>query len=100
MEYIDIIFHFLKNNMPIPLQQLKENAVSVISKIVLLAFCFTYHPNGTAQTNNMVWADSCTTNSFYGKIVSEGYSDFSRVHPYEGGDVILVGTIESNFAQM
>jgi len=100
MEYIHIIFHFLKNKMPSPVQQLKGYAVSIISKIVLPAFCFTYHQIGIAQTNNMVWADSCTTNSFYGKIVSEGYSDFARVHPYTGGDVILVGTIESNFAQM
>ena len=67
---------------------------------MLTAFCFTYHQRGITQINNMVWADSCTTKSFYGKIVSEGYSDFSRVHQYAAGDLILVGTIKSNFAQM
>jgi gliding motility-associated-like protein len=55
--------------------------------ILLLLFC--------RQSNaQIVWADSCVTSSFYGK-VSARFSSFSRVDTYPGGDIIAVGAIQA-----
>ncbi|MBL0356402.1 MAG: gliding motility-associated C-terminal domain-containing protein [Chitinophagaceae bacterium] len=62
--------------------------------------CFVVSAEKGMGQVNILWADSCTTGSFYGKIVSAGYSDFSQVHKYPGGDFIAVGTIKGVYGQM
>lgn len=55
----------------------------------------------SAQNNSqIIWSDSCITGSFFGKIVSAGYSDFTQVHTATNGDILLAGTIKENFEQM
>gem|GEM_PF-5121786 len=68
----------------------------------MISFCsLLYIQKTTAQNiSNIVWADSCTSGSFYGRIASPGYSDFSQVHACANGDIMLVGTIKDNFQQM
>ncbi len=63
--------------------------VAVFSAVSMQSYC-----------QPVLWADSCGNVSFYGKIVSPGYSDFSQVHEYPGGDLIAVGTFKDNFAQL
>lgn len=62
--------------------------------------CLTAMLSAPAFLAAQQWADSCTSYSFYGKIRTQGYSDFSRVHVYPGGDYLAVGTLKGNFAQM
>ncbi len=69
-------------------------------KLVLLDLCLLYFHKADAQSNPVQWADSCNSVSFYGKISSPGYSDFSQVHEYPGGDIITVGTVKDNFVQL
>lgn len=62
--------------------------------------CFALSAEKGMAQASIDWADSCTTGSFYGKVVSAGYSDFSQVHQYPGGDFIVVGTIKGVYGQM
>jgi gliding motility-associated-like protein len=96
MKFKIIIFHFLYDKC-IKQYCLHFNRVLKFMMVVLFVL---YCQKGISQSNNIVWADSCTTESFYGKIISEGYSDFSQVHSYAGGDLILAGTIKGVFGQM
>jgi len=90
---------FFKKKVLVPVLLVRQHCFTLLLKIILTGYCFSYHQSGIAQTNNIAWADSCISNSFYGKIVSEGYSDFSRVHTHSSGDLILTGTIKTNYAQ-
>lgn len=96
------IFTFHRNKINSPVQQVKKNCFGSdpVLNFILFVFCLLHFQIGITQSNTIVWADSCNTNSFYGKIISPGYSDFTRVHEYAGGDLILVGTIKDNFAQL
>lgn len=53
-----------------------------------------------AALSAQIWADSCSSYAFYGRIQAQGYSDFSRVHVRTDGDFLAVGTIKGNFEQM
>lgn len=71
-----------------------------VARFLWLLLLAGFHQNSTAQSGVTVWADSCSDGTFYGRIISSGYSDFTQVHTLPNGDIIAVGTIKDRFTQM
>lgn len=78
----------------------KQKEFGVYLRICIIFFTLSLLACGKAFCQPFIWADSCSSISFFGKITSPGYSDFSQVHEYPGGDIIVAGTFKDNFAQL
>jgi gliding motility-associated-like protein len=75
-------------------RQLKCNCFGYrrVVKWITFIFCLLCFQNAKTQTS-IVWADSCVTSSFYGKIISSKITLFHKVHEHPGGDLVAVGYV-------
>ena len=81
-----------RNKKGLLVKQVRSYHIPYI-RAVMLAVCTFFFSYEKATAQIVVWADSCTTNSFYGKIVSDRNSAILKINNYPGGDIIAVGSI-------